>query len=69
MARDGERDVAKLGVAMQQICDAHPLVALQYIAAVDAETLASLGQLDGRPARILIAARVGSTRLIDNIAI
>jgi pantoate--beta-alanine ligase len=54
---------------MQQICEAHPLVSLQYIAAVDAETLASLGQLDGRPARILIAARVGSTRLIDNIAI
>jgi pantoate--beta-alanine ligase len=69
MARDGLHDVAKLGVAMQQICEAHPLVSLQYIAAVDAETLASLGQLDGRPARILIAARVGSTRLIDNIAI
>ncbi|HEX8234755.1 MAG TPA: pantoate--beta-alanine ligase [Abditibacteriaceae bacterium] len=69
MAHDGEHDVAKLGVAMQQICEAHPLVSLQYIAAVDAETLASLGQLDGRAARILIAARVGSTRLIDNIAI
>ena len=69
MAHSGERDVAKIGAVMQQICDRYPLVAPQYVAAVDAQTLASLGDLDGRAARILIAARVGSTRLIDNIAI
>jgi pantoate--beta-alanine ligase len=69
MARAGERDVTKLGVAMQAICESHPLVALQYITVVDAETLAPLGELDGRAARILVAARVGSTRLIDNMAV
>lgn len=69
LAGQGERDVTKLGVAMQQICETQPLIALQYIAVVDAETLAPLQQLTGAPARVLIAARVGHTRLIDNISI
>ncbi|HEX8834323.1 MAG TPA: pantoate--beta-alanine ligase, partial [Abditibacteriaceae bacterium] len=69
LAAGGERDVAKLGEAMQEICERDALVAVQYIAIVDAETLAPLGDLNESPARALIAARVGSTRLIDNIAI
>ena len=40
-----------------------------YIEVVDAETLAPLETLGDRPARILVAARIGSTRLIDNRAI
>jgi pantoate--beta-alanine ligase len=69
LAQSGEKDVTKIGAAMQEICEREPLCAVQYIAVVDAETLAPLGTLDGRPARALIAARVGSTRLIDNIAL
>ena len=42
---------------------------LDYIAVVDAETLAPIEELAGRPARILVAARIGTTRLIDNMAI
>ncbi len=42
---------------------------IDYIAVVDAETLAPIETLTERPARILVAARIGSTRLIDNMAI
>ncbi|MBD0393941.1 MAG: pantoate--beta-alanine ligase, partial [Microcoleus sp. C1-bin4] len=42
---------------------------VQYITVVEAETLAPLERLDERPARALIAARVGNTRLIDNLAL
>jgi pantoate--beta-alanine ligase len=42
---------------------------IDYIAVVDAETLAPIETLGNRPARILVAARIGTTRLIDNIAV
>jgi pantoate--beta-alanine ligase len=66
-ARAGETDVTELGVQMQQIIDKQPQIHVQYLTVVDAATLESLSHLDGRPARILIAARVGETRLIDNM--
>ncbi|MBK7861508.1 MAG: pantoate--beta-alanine ligase [Archangiaceae bacterium] len=40
-----------------------------YVAIVDAQTLKPLPKLDGRPARALVAAFVGTTRLIDNVEI
>lgn len=42
---------------------------IDYVAVVDAGTLAPIEQTGDRPARILVAARIGSTRLIDNMAI
>jgi pantoate--beta-alanine ligase len=66
LATRGERDAAKLVRAMRDVCRAQPLVALSYVAVVDAETLAPLELLDERPARALIAAHVGATHLIDN---
>jgi len=42
--------------------------AVDYVTVRDAETLAPLSTLD-RPARVLTAATVGSTRLIDNMAV
>jgi len=41
---------------------------VDYIALCDARTLAPMTMLD-RPARLLAAARIGGTRLIDNIAV
>lgn len=41
---------------------------LDYLALCDAATLAPLTTLD-RPARLLVAAKVGATRLIDNVAV
>ena len=67
LAQSGEREAAKLEGAMREVCEAELLVALQYAAVVDAETLAPLRLLDAeRPARALIAAHVGGTHLIDN---
>lgn len=40
-----------------------------YLDLRDAETLAPLDRLGGGPARLLVAARLGTTRLIDNIPV
>jgi pantoate--beta-alanine ligase len=42
--------------------------AIDYVALRDADTLAPLAALD-RPARLLAAARIGRTRLIDNLPV
>jgi pantoate--beta-alanine ligase len=42
---------------------------LDYFELRDAETLAPVASLEGRRLRILVAARLGTTRLIDNIAV
>ncbi len=44
----------------------HPGVAVEYIAVVDPVTLEPVAGTDSRTV-IMIAARVGSTRLIDNV--
>jgi pantoate--beta-alanine ligase len=43
--------------------------ALDYFEARHAETLAKVGSLKDGPMRLLVAARLGNTRLIDNIAV
>ena len=43
--------------------------AVDYAAICDADSLAPLPLLGERPARLLVAARIGGTRLIDNMAV
>ncbi len=64
-ARAGERHPDALLALGQGRLDVDRL---DYLALVDAETLRPVGTLD-RPARALVAAFVGSTRLIDNVAV
>jgi pantoate--beta-alanine ligase len=53
--------------AMAAVVAAEPLVALDYAVLVHAATLEPLAELvPGTPWRLLIAARLGRTRLIDN---
>ena len=42
---------------------------VDYFALADAVTLEELQHFDGRPARLLAAAKMGKTRLIDNLVI
>lgn len=64
--RAGEDIPAALGAGEQMIRDAG--FALDYLEARHAESLAPIGSFRDGPVRILVAARLGSTRLIDNIA-
>jgi len=62
----GTRDAAALERLMQGGLAVHPGVNVEYIAVADPETLEPVQQADERTV-VLIAARVGATRLIDNV--
>jgi pantoate--beta-alanine ligase len=64
----GERDVAGLLSALRQVLGAEPRVTLDYAEIVDTETLEPVVSLRGA-CYVLIAAKVGGTRLIDNALI
>jgi pantoate--beta-alanine ligase len=61
----GERDPIRLRDAMLRLLAEEPTVQLEYLAIVDPTSLAELKRIDNA-AVALIAAQVGSTRLIDN---
>jgi pantoate--beta-alanine ligase len=61
----GGRDLARLLAAMQGVIGGEPAVALEYAEIVDAETFEPPNGLRGNCFAVL-AARVGTTRLIDN---
>lgn len=65
--RDGEAAEAVLERARAQLRDAG-FDPIDYVALVDAETLVPAGDL-ARPRRLLAAAKLGRTRLIDNVAV
>jgi len=44
-------------------------LALEYFEARQAKTLAPLASVEAGPMRLLVAARIGATRLIDNVAV
>ena len=66
MARDGERDAARLVAAMAREIGATPEARIDYAAVVDEERFEEVGTISG-PARALVAAKFGQTHLIDNL--
>ena len=62
----GERDPSSVAARMREVLAAEPLAEVDYAAAVDAETLTVPTLLAGE-VRLLIAARLGPARLIDNL--
>lgn len=63
---EGETDVATLVRDAQAAVDSDRL---EYLEVVDARSLAPLERVDEAPARALVAAHYGTTRLIDNVAV
>lgn len=67
-AAHGEKSASQLLQLMREILDSEPRVEVEYGAIVDSDSLEPIEFLSKeKPARALIAARAGSTRLIDNI--
>lgn len=64
----GERDSARLVASMRRVMDAEPGVAIDYAEIVDADTFEPVMSLR-KTCYALVAARIGSTRLIDNALI
>jgi pantoate--beta-alanine ligase len=64
----GERDVVHLLASVRKMIEAEPGVSLDYAELVDADTLDPAMALR-KLCYVLLAARVGSTRLIDNALI
>jgi pantoate--beta-alanine ligase len=61
----GERDPGRVGAAMAAVLAAEPLVTPDYAVAVDPGTLRPPSEI-GTETRLMLAARVGAVRLIDN---
>jgi len=66
--RAGERDAEALRQEMTRVIAQEPLAQADYISVADSETLEELVTID-RPALASLAVRIGSTRLIDNVAL
>jgi len=67
-AKAGETDTASIAEELAATIASEPGVTLDYAAVVDARTLEPVTVLE-REGRALVAARVGSARLIDNVAL
>lgn len=56
-------------LALRQALAEGGFAGVDYAELADAESLSLLSELGERPARLLVAARIGGTRLIDNMAV
>ena len=65
MYAGGERRAAPLVAAMQDIIQQAPLARVDYLSVVNPESLREMRRVESE-AVILVAARLGSTRLLDN---
>jgi len=66
---EGGEDVAQALIALEQALLDGGFSSVDYVALADADSLEPLSHAPQRPARLLVAARIGTTRLIDNMAV
>lgn len=67
---EGERNPKRMAEVVRSQVEAEPLARLEYVGVVDAETMEKFDRIpEDRPVLIALAARVGKTRLIDNVVI
>jgi len=62
----GERDAGRLVSGLRSILEAEPLARIDYVEAIDPETLDPVAEIRGQ-VLVALAVFIGSTRLIDNI--
>jgi pantoate--beta-alanine ligase len=62
----GERDAGKLVDAATQVMRAEPAITIDYVELLDPDSLEPLHRVE-KSGLLAVAARLGSTRLIDNI--
>jgi len=64
----GEKDAEKIRQQMWELIEREPLAEIDYVSIADPETLE---EMDGikTPALVSLAARIGKTRLIDNVVV
>jgi pantoate--beta-alanine ligase len=65
---DGERSAAKLSSAAKEVFASEPQIVLDYFEIVDPDTLDPVERISQKTL-VAVAARVGSTRLIDNVVL
>jgi len=65
----GERNASRLAETVRITIGREPLARVDYINVSDADTLEKLEKLDDRAVLIAVAAKIGKTRLIDNIVL
>ncbi len=63
----GSRDAADVRAHARDVLAAEPGLEVDYVELVDAASLAPIDRIGVRDCVLLVAARVGSTRLIDNL--
>lgn len=68
LVRAGEKDAVKIKRKLIDLIKKEPLARLDYVALVDPGTLRELKRIKG-PAQVILAVRIGKTRLIDNALI
>jgi pantoate--beta-alanine ligase len=64
----GDRDAHRIAKLVRDVIATEPRVALEYAEVCDAHDLSRMTAIDGS-ALIAVAARVGETRLIDNVVV
>ncbi|MBN2265207.1 MAG: pantoate--beta-alanine ligase, partial [Candidatus Aminicenantes bacterium] len=64
----GERDAARIVAGVRSLVEAEPLARIDYVEAVDPETLDPVPAMRGQ-VLVALAVRIGPTRLIDNAVI
>lgn len=68
LAQEGEQDTRRLEATAISVASEDPRVELEYVAVVDPDSFVQVDRLPA-DALVCIAARVGKTRLIDNMPI
>lgn len=68
MAQEGEQDADRIVAAMRELIEQEPLARIDYVSAVDGETMMPVQKVEGRTL-FAMAVYIGKTRLIDNFSV